>query len=112
MPFSRWKTNDEGYITIASAGISAIVITLLVALAWQAGNLVAREQAQVAADLSAVAGAYGYARGETDSQACAISQNIAELNEGSLKHCTISGEDLIVEITVRGQVAHAKAGPL
>ncbi|BAU94695.1 hypothetical protein N24_0433 [Corynebacterium suranareeae] len=112
MQFSRWKTNDDGYITVASAGCAAIMISLLIVLAWQAGNLVAREQAQVAADVSAVAGAYVLARGELAAAACSVAQETALANDAEVENCTIEGEDLTLTINVRGQQAQAKAGPL
>ena len=115
MRCSQWKTssaNDEGYMTIASAGVASILISLLVVLAWQAGNLVAKEQAQVAADVSAVAGAYAFARGELPDAACATAKHTAEANNAQLENCATEGEDLTLTVTVRGQEAHAKAGPL
>ncbi|ANE03032.1 hypothetical protein ccrud_01575 [Corynebacterium crudilactis] len=99
-------------MTVASAGIAAILISLFAALAWQAGNLVDKEQAQVAADLSAVAGAYAFARGDLPAVACTTAQHIAEANNAELHTCTTAGEDLTVVVAVRGQHARAKAGPL
>lgn len=108
----QWKTNDDGYITVAGAGVSAALISLFIAIAWQAGSVVAREQAQIAADLSAVAGAYSFARGDPPDTACAVAEQVAELNNSTLLTCTFHGEDLIVSVNVRGKEAHAKAGPL
>ena len=112
MPSTPWKTDDAGYATVAGAGFAAALAGLFILLAWQASQLLAREQAQVAADLSAVAGTYAFASGEQKATACTRAQEIAELNKAQLESCTFEGQDLIVETRVRGEEAQAKAGPL
>ncbi|MFP7365073.1 hypothetical protein SFC07_04720 [Corynebacterium callunae] len=107
-----WRTNDAGYATVAGAGFAAALGGLLILVAGQAGGLLAREQAQVAADLAAVAGAYAYARGEPAATACSRAQEIAELNKAHLKRCSVEGVDLIVATTIKDKEAWAKAGPL
>lgn len=112
MRCSRWSTDDAGYATVAAAGTTAAVISLVSLIAWQAGTLVAREEAQVAADLSAVAGAHALAAGETDLVACALAAETARLNGAELHRCTAVSGDLVAGTVVRGQSAQARAGPV
>lgn len=108
----RWKIDDSGYATVAAAGFAAALATLFVVVAWQAGGLVAREQAQVAADLAAVAGAHVLAVGDGADAACAQAAWVAELNDALLGECHSEGEDVVAEVIVRGRSSYARAGPL
>lgn len=112
MRSSRWSTDESGYATVAAAGVTAAVIALLSLIAWQAGALVAREQAQVAADLSAVAGAHALAAGAGDPEVCALAAETAGHNGAQLTACTVLAGDLITATRVRGQEAQARAGPI
>lgn len=116
MLFSRLKAaelhDDSGYATVAAAGFSAALVSVLALVALQMGSSIARAQAQVAADLAAVAGASALAMGEPPDRACAIARETAELNSASLELCTAKDEDLTVEALVRGRLASAAAGPL
>ena len=55
--------DDSGYATIASSGIIIAVVVLLAAVAVIISRVVAFHQAQVAADMAAISGAYSLARG-------------------------------------------------
>ncbi len=116
MPSSQWRTDDprgdSGYATVAAAGFAAVLVMLCGVLAWQMGSVVAAAQAQRAADLAAVAGAYRLAVGADAETACATATWVAELNSATLPSCGITGEDVIVRALVRGHTAQARAGPL
>ena len=106
----RKKLIDEsGYATIASSGIIIAVVVLLAAVAVIISRVVAFHQAQVAADMAAISGAYSLARGE---DGCVEAARIALANAADLDQCTAQGADIQVAITVRGQTAQAKAGPI
>lgn len=108
----RWRTDDGGYATVAAAGFAAVLVMLCVVVVWQVGAVVAAAEAQRGADLAAVAGAYRIAVGEGPEAACASADLVAQLNDASMDWCEITGEDVTVEITVRGRSAQARAGPV
>lgn len=101
--------NDSGYATIASAGIIIAVVVLLAVVAVIIARVIAFHEAQVAADMAAISGAYSVAIG---ADGCAEAARIALANAADLDHCIIEGGDVQVAITVQGQTAHAKAGPM
>ena len=114
---SLWKTkgrcdDDAGYATVATAGFAAALVLLCGVIAWHAGSVVATAQAQRAADLAAVAGAYRFTVGEGAATACVTALQVAEHNDARIKNCDIAGEDVIVEAEDRGHTAWARAGPL
>lgn len=112
MRSSRGKTTDAGYATVAAAGFSAVLVVLGALLAWHVGTVVASVQAQRAADLAAVAGAFHLATGDTPTAACAVAGHVAHLNGATLLTCDDLGEDLVVAVEVRGKGAEARAGPV
>lgn len=103
------RCGEEGYATIAAAGIIVAIVSLLLIVAAVGSRVAARHEAQVAADLAAVAGAWALATGE---EACAAARDTAALNDATLETCTESGRDVIVTATVRGRSTQAKAGPV
>lgn len=104
-----WLRSDGGYATVAAAGIIVAVVALLLVVVAIAGRVSARHHAQVAADLSAVAGAYAHFRGE---DACARAAEVAGANDAALAHCRVDGRDVVATALVRGRDASARAGPV
>ena len=100
---------DSGYATIASYGIIIAIVVLLAAVTVIISRVVAFHQAQVAADMAAISGAYSLALGE---DGCVEAARIALANAADLEQCMAQGADIQVAITVRGQTAQAKAGPI
>ena len=92
---------------MATAGILAAISGLLLVVAAASSQVVAQHRAQVAADLSAVAGAWALAYGE---DACSAAQHTAGMNDGHLQVCTPEGDDVVVSAVVRGRDATARAG--
>ena len=84
-------------------------MSLLLIVAAVGSRVAARHEAQVAADLAAVAGAWALATGV---DACAAARDTAALNDAAVETCTESGRDVIVTATVRGRSTQAKAGPV
>ena len=109
---SRGKPTDAGYATVAAAGFSATLVMLCGLLTWHVGAVVSAAQAQRAADLAAVAGAFSLATGQSTVAACAVAGQVSELNDARLLTCDSSGEDLVVAVEVRGRSAEARAGPV
>ncbi|MDO5031876.1 Rv3654c family TadE-like protein [Corynebacterium sp.] len=105
----RAHADDAGYATVVTAGIIAALTGLLIAVAAVGARVVARHEAQVAADLSAVAGAWSITRG---NDACAAAEHTAGLNGAELVGCQVSDQDVIATATVRGREAIARAGPV
>ena len=98
------RCGEEGYATIAAAGIIVAIVSLLFIVAAVGSRVAARHEA-----LAAVAGAWALATGE---DACAAARDTAALNDAALETCTESGRDVIVTATVRGRSTQAKAGPV
>lgn len=107
--WGRSLAGEEGYATVVTAGIIAAVASLLLAVAAVASFVVARHEAQVAADLAAVAGAWEVAKGR---DACTKAEEIAVLNGAELGSCVIDGRDVEVTAQLRGRSAIARAGPV
>ena len=103
------RLGEEGYATIAAAGIIVAIVSLLLIVAAVGSRVAARHETQVAADLAAVAGAWALATGE---DACTVASDTAVLNGATLETCAESGRDVIVTATVRGRSTQAKAGPV
>lgn len=107
---------DRGVSTIfgcLSVGLMIAVTGIGIRLG---GAMVAREQAEAAADLGALAGAARILDGR--AAACATAGALVAANRGSMTSCTDEGFDLIIEATspVPGwggsATAHARAGPV
>ncbi|MHB0834503.1 MULTISPECIES: Rv3654c family TadE-like protein [unclassified Corynebacterium] len=105
----RILAGEEGYATVVAAGIIAAVASLLLAVAAVASLVVARHEAQVAADLAAVSGAWEVAKGR---DACTKAEEVAVLNGAELGSCDIEGRDVEVTARLRGRSAIARAGPV
>ena len=99
--------HDAGYATVATAGFILAIVSLLLVVVLAAQHVIARHRAQVAAGLSAVAGAYALAVGE---DACGAAHRTAKLNRAGTLECTPEGTDVVVTAVVDGREASARAG--
>ena len=106
---TRHRHNDAGYATVTSAGIITALLGLCAVVGLAAAGLIATQQAALAADLAAVAGAWAHHHGE---DACAAAAQVAVLNGASLSACQVTGADITVTTEVRGREVSAKAGPI
>lgn len=103
------KRRDEGYATITAAGFAAALVALAAVVGGAAALVIAHHEARVAADLSAVAGAFASYRGE---DGCATAKAVAEYNEASISSCDRAESDIIVTVKIRGREVKSRAGPV
>lgn len=104
---------DAGLSTVFAAlavGVLMVVAGIGIRLG---GAMLAREQAETAADLGALAGASKVLQGNV--MACARAATVVTANGGVMRSCTLQGLDLLVEAEVGswGGAAsgRARAGP-
>lgn len=119
VPPQRFRDcDDAGSATVLVVmGIGVLLICLTGALAVLSA-VRASHQARAAADLSALAGAQVLVDPGDTRDPCAVVTAVAGRNSGSVQACTISGDDVIVRVTVRPgwpglgpAQARARAGP-
>ena len=108
--FTSTISYDDGYATIAALGIIIAVVAVLMVVAGLFSKVAARHEAQVAADLAAIAAATEHAKGAEDP--CMQAREVARLNNATVLRCTPTGRDVVVSAVVRGQSAMARAGQL
>ncbi|MDK4326537.1 flp pilus-assembly TadE/G-like family protein [Corynebacterium propinquum] len=108
-----YDANDDGYATVAAAGIIVAIVAVSLSLIGVASHVVARHQGQLAADMAAVAGAEAFARGEPP---CPAARETAEANHATVDSCRTDNRDVLVEVTagvsVTSASARGRAGPL
>lgn len=113
-----WSHREAGQVTVAMAGIIAVCMTMIVALAGVSSTFATRAQAQAAADMSALAGsaaAVGYVVGTP----CSLARQAATHNGVTLSRCVLDGFDVFVTVSATVPVtigiasvsATARAGP-
>lgn len=110
--------SDRGAATVWAVGAIAGLMGLTVFGLHLGGALVARHQAESAADLAALAGAGGVVIGVQDP--CAQARRVTERMRVQLASCRTRGWDVLVEVTARpgglwGELGtatgRARAGP-
>ena len=80
------------------------------------GAMLARQQAETAADLGALAGARDILQG--NALACASAARVVDANRASMTSCLVEGLDLLVEVEAPGGTlggsasGRARAGPV
>jgi secretion/DNA translocation related TadE-like protein len=108
---------DRGMATVLAC-FCVMALVAFAALAFQLGTAaVAREQAETAADLGALAGAAVVLNGP--DSACRAAATVVGLNGGAVSECTVDGADVLISVTVdaafgpmtRHAQARARAGP-
>ena len=111
--------SDRGSASVWLVAVGCAVVAFAVLGMAYGGAVVARHQAQLAADMSALAAAQHAWEGR--DPACGVAARIADANGGRLTACRIEGLDAVVTVTVRpagpaGAVglatARARAGPV
>lgn len=100
---------DSGNITIAAAAVTAAIAGLLLALIYLLRPVFWAHEAQVTAEIAAVATAHSHATG--GSNACDLASEVAARNGHELRSCRIFGDDAVVAIKVGTEVITARAGP-
>ncbi|CAN5608257.1 hypothetical protein BH23ACT6_BH23ACT6_10900 [soil metagenome] len=117
----RCKDREAGSATVLAVGLIAVMVTILVAMTLLGAAVSARQQAQLAADLGAVAGAQVLRQGGEATAVCDRVARFVQDNGADLDRCTVrsggaAGErpDVVVGATVRprlgpGWIARANA---
>lgn len=111
--------SDRGSASVWSVGALAALLTVVVAVVHLGGVVVARHQAESAADLAALAGAGHVVGGE--QAVCGRAREITERMRVRLESCRVQGWDVLVQVSARpagpvgrfgGTTARARAGPV
>ncbi len=108
---------DRGSVTVVAC-VGVMVLILVTGLATHFGSAVlARQRAEIGADLAALAGAARLLHGV--EFACATADGVARANGVEVDSCTADGLDLLVEVgaSVGGPLGgsatgRARAGPV
>lgn len=113
------SASERGSATVTALATIAALMTVFVGLLLVAGVMVARGQAQTAADLAALAAARSLLDGGVAP--CGRAAAVADANGAELVSCTVAGEEVVVaarapvvwggRITGLQASANARAGP-
>jgi secretion/DNA translocation related TadE-like protein len=110
---------DRGAATVGAVGAIAVLLSVVLFSLHLGGVMVARHQAESAADLAALAGAGAAVAGE--QAACADALRVADRMRVRVLSCRARGWDVLVEVAARpagragifGEAkGRARAGPL
>ena len=108
--------SDQGVSTVFAC-LSVVLMMAVTVLAIRLGGaMLARQQAETAADLGALAGAAGILSGA--DAACAMASAVVTANRASMTSCHADGLDLLVEVQMPAPAwggmasAPARAGPV
>ena len=112
------RHDQRGAATVVGVALAGLLTTFAFGCAGAGAVVVAHRRSQAAADLAALAGAAALQRG---SDACAAATDIAGRNQAELASCSVTGDDVLVEVrTTTGPMlghryplsARARAGPV
>jgi secretion/DNA translocation related TadE-like protein len=115
----RRRDRDRGAATIFVLAVGLVLVAAGVAAAAVGAARIGRHQAQIAADLGALAGAARAVEGE--AAACAQAARFAAANDGLVTSCHLEGLDIVLRTDVTltplpGMTRHARgaarAGPV
>jgi secretion/DNA translocation related TadE-like protein len=98
------RRSDGGQAVMLLVAVMALVAASMMAMAHFGARVVAREQAQVAADAAALAGVTAL-----DTGARAAASALAARNGGVLVSFRQLGDDVVVVVEVGGEQATARA---
>lgn len=111
---------DRGTATVWAAGAIAVLMTVTVLGLHLGAAMVARHQAESAADLAALAGAGALTGVAGEPQACALAHRVTDRMRSRLLSCSVHGWDVRVQVAVRpggpmgglgDATGRARAGP-
>ncbi len=106
---------DDGVATVfACLAVGLLMVVTAVGIRL-GGSMLARQQAETAADLGALAGAAAILQGA--DAACGKAGEVVAANHGSVRSCTAAGFDVLVQVEVPAAwggraSARARAGPV
>ncbi len=93
------RRGEQGAASVLAAVLIGLLMLIGCALGVASGLVVDHRRAQSAADLAALAAA-GALRDGADP--CSAGAEVAEANGAELASCDVRGEDVTVEVVVRG----------
>ncbi|WP_374967961.1 Rv3654c family TadE-like protein [Terrabacter sp. BE26] len=109
--------DDRGAATVLLVSVVAVVLALTAGGLVLVSAVVASHHARLAADLGSLAGASAIQDGLSEAQACGVARQVAHANGAVSQGCTVTGQDLELQVTVRPAlwpepaVARGRAGP-
>ena len=119
-PAARVMMVDErGSGTVLVLGIVAVLLAMAVCAGVLIQAQAAAGKARSAADLAALGGATALSSVVAPGEPCETAGRVARANGAEATECTVAGEDVVVEVSVRTRVlgvvreavSAARAGP-
>ena len=113
----RPQRAESGLATTWAVGITCLLVGVTLVCAGVGGVFVGQRQAQLAADLGALAGARALQHG---GDACATAGVVVDDNHGRLTRCDVGSQEVTIAVEVRQSVlvagdrtfrARSRAGP-
>jgi len=110
------QERDDGTATVFTALAVGLLILVTGIGIRLGGAVLARQQAEIAADLGALAGAARVLQGA--GAACARAGQVVSANRATMTSCAAAGFDLLVQVEVpvpqsgRSAASRARAGPM
>lgn len=111
--------DDSGSASVLGACVMVALLVITAALVHVGAAVSARHQAQLAADLAALAGAGALMYGQ--DAACSATRQVAQRNDARVESCTVEGWDVTVRVAINVAIslpgssdayAVARAGPV
>jgi secretion/DNA translocation related TadE-like protein len=106
----RRERGDDGFTTVASLGLLAVVVAATLVVLALGVVQVTRHRAESAADLAALAAAHHALEGR--EAACHAARKVAEAQRARLDRCALDGLDAVVRVTVPLPGRLAAFGPV
>ena len=117
---ARAAASDEcGAGTVLVVGVIAVLLAAALGVSGLIQAQAAAGRARTAADLAALGGATALSSVVAPSEPCETAGRVARANGAEVTVCTVVGEDVVVEVSVRTRVlgvvreavSAARAGP-
>ena len=104
------RLNDRGSASVATAGLVAALLCLVLIVVNVAAAVVHSHQARNAADTAAIAGALAVSTAA--AAPCRAAADVASKNNAIVQECRVEGGDVVVEVRLGTARAQARAGPI
>ena len=117
---ARAAASDEcGAGTVLVVGVIAVLLAAALGVSGLIQAQVAAGRARTAADLAALGGATALSSVLAPADPCEVAERVARANGAEVTACTVTGEDVTVEVSVGARVlgvartaaSAARAGP-
>ena len=112
-------SDERGAGTVLVVGVIAVLLAAALGVSGLIQAQAAAGKARSAADLAALGGATALSSVVAPSEPCETAGRVARANGAEVTECTVAGEDVVVEVSVRTRVlgvvreavSAARAGP-